>query len=164
MDDDTDGDYSRAPRLEDLARLGRSLHDEEARYVLIGGFAMILQGSVRATKDIDLLVDPAPENVRALKRALSVLADNAVREVDERDLLEYGVVRVADEIVVDLMPSACGVAFGDVTPDDIEQFEVDGVAITTARPALLLRTKQTYRPQDQADALYLRALLDAERG
>jgi len=164
LDDDADGEYSRAPRIEDVARLCQSLNDQRAGYLLIGGFAMILHGSVRGTKDIDLLVDPAPDNVRALKRALAVLPDNAVRDVDAGDLLEFGVVRVADEIVVDLMPSACGIELADVSPADIELFEVDGVAIRTARPALLVRTKQTYRPTDQADVLYLRALLEAEGG
>ena len=115
MDDDADGEYSRAPRIEDVARLCQSLNDQRARYLLIGGFAMILHGSVRGTKAIDLLVDPAPDNVRALKRALAVLPDNAVRDVDDGDLLEFGVVRVADEIVVDLMPSACGIVLADLS-------------------------------------------------
>lgn len=30
-----------------------------ARYLLIGGFAVVLPGGVRRTKDVDLLVDPA---------------------------------------------------------------------------------------------------------
>lgn len=132
--------------------------------MLIGGFAMILHGSVRGTKDIDLLVEPSPDNVRALKRALSVLPDDAARDVADDDLSTYGVVRVADEVVVDLMPSACGVSWSDVTPADVQRFDVDDVPIVTARPALLLRTKQTYRPHDRADAMYLRALIEASGG
>jgi hypothetical protein len=70
MDDDADREYSRAPEYEDLVELCRALNAEGARYLLIGGFAVILHGFVRGTKDIDLLVDASPENVRALKRAL----------------------------------------------------------------------------------------------
>lgn len=57
MDDQDDRGYSRAPELEDLLSLCKALNDSGVRYVLIGGFAVILQGFVRATKDIDLLVD-----------------------------------------------------------------------------------------------------------
>lgn len=77
MDDAPDGSYSRAPELEDLLGLCRALNREGARYLLIGGFAVILHGFVRGTKDIDLLVDPSEENLRVVKRAMATLPDNA---------------------------------------------------------------------------------------
>ena len=63
MDDADDGTHVCAPTLDDVGRIGRSLSHAEARYVLIGGFAVIAHGSGRTTKDIDLLVDPSPENI-----------------------------------------------------------------------------------------------------
>ena len=59
MDDPPDRGYSRAPELEDLVALCRSLNRERVRYVLIGGFAVVLHGLVRTTKTIDLLIDPS---------------------------------------------------------------------------------------------------------
>ena len=56
MDDAADGVYSRAPELEDLLKLCAALNREAVRYLLIGGFAVILHGFVRGTKDIDLQV------------------------------------------------------------------------------------------------------------
>jgi hypothetical protein len=47
----------RPPTLDDLRRICSSLEEQGARYVLIGGFAVILHGGERTTKDIDLLVD-----------------------------------------------------------------------------------------------------------
>ena len=67
MDDTNDRGYSRAPELEDLVALCKALNQEGVRYVLIGGFAVILHGYVRATKDIDLLVDASVENIQRLK-------------------------------------------------------------------------------------------------
>jgi hypothetical protein len=55
VDDQDDREYSLAPELEDLLNLCKALNGEGVRYVLIGGFAVILHGFVRATKDIDLL-------------------------------------------------------------------------------------------------------------
>ena len=56
MDDQDDRRYSRAPELEDLVALCKALNEEQVRYVLIGGFAVILHGFVRATKDIASLI------------------------------------------------------------------------------------------------------------
>ena len=58
-------------------------HDP-VRYVLIGGFAVILHGHVRGTKDIDLLVDPSDENMGRLRRAMASLPDNAIALVESR--------------------------------------------------------------------------------
>ena len=66
MDDEPDRAYSRAPELQDLVDLCRALGEEGVRYLLIGGFAVVLHGFVRTTKDIDLLVDPADDNVAAI--------------------------------------------------------------------------------------------------
>lgn len=71
MDDADDRAYARAPELEDLVGLCRALNSAGVRYVLIGGFAVILHGFVRTTKDIDLLVDPSADNVRAVRLALA---------------------------------------------------------------------------------------------
>ena len=113
MDDSDDREYSRAPELEDVVALCRALNAERVRYVLIGGFAIILHGFVRATKDVDLLVDAWEDNVRAIKRAMATLPDNAAAELNDDDVGKYTVVRVADEIVVGLMARACGLDYSD---------------------------------------------------
>ncbi len=111
MDDPHDGPYAREPQIEDLARICRALNEAAARYILIGGFAVIAHGGVRSTKDIDFLVDAAPDNVARVKQALRILADRAVDEVADTDVARYAVVRVADEVVIDLMARACGVEY-----------------------------------------------------
>jgi len=67
-------------------------------------------------------------------------------------------VRVADEVVVDLMASACGVSLADVA-DEIETGEIAGEPVRFLSAAALLRTKQTIRPKDVPDRLYLERLL-----
>jgi hypothetical protein len=99
VDDQDDRGYSRAPELEDLLTLCQALNAEGVRYVLIGGFAVILHGFVRATKDIDLLIDASVENVQRLKRAMAVLPDNAIALIADDEVERYQVVRIADEIV-----------------------------------------------------------------
>jgi len=130
--------------------------------MLIGGFAVILHGSVRGTKDIDLLLDASVQNIRALKRAMSKLEDNAVALIDDDDVRTYQVVRVADEIVVDLMASACGIDYDTAAARGLEHMEIDGVTIPLASKPLLILMKDTIRDSDRSDVAFLRVLLEEE--
>lgn len=163
MDDQDDRGYSRAPELEDLLSLCKALNAEGVRYVLIGGFAVILHGFVRATKDIDLLVDASVGNVQRLKRAMSSLPDNAIALIADDEIEKYRVVRIADEIVVDLLKTACGVDYERAAEGGIEIRTVEGVPIPVGRKELLIETKQTIRPSDAADVQFLRLRIAAER-
>ena len=154
---------SRPPQLADLVALCRSLNREGARYIVVGGMAMIQAGFVRATEDIDLLVDADPDNQSRLRAALLDLPDQAVRDLEADDLDRYVVVRIADEFVVDLLKAACGVEYEEACPL-IEEVEFDGVRIPFASPVLLWRTKQTVRAKDEVDRRFLSALLDRRPG
>jgi len=149
---------SRAPTESDLVRIARSLNAEGVSYAVIGGFAMIHYGYVRATMDIDLLVRPEPENIERIRRALSILEDKAVLDVRPDDVKQYNVVRVADEVVIDLLAQACEVTLTDVAAE-IEMEVVHGVAIPFLSPKALLMTKQTPRDKDALDRLFLQELL-----
>lgn len=151
----------RSPEDDDLVRLCAALNAEDARYLVVGGMAMNQHGMLRATADIDLLLEGSRENQERVLKALEILPDKAVREVKENDLDEYTVVRVADEIVVDLMLAACGVTYDDAA-NEIEMREVQGVAIPFASAKLLLRTKQTYRERDIPDRIFLEEKLRRE--
>ena len=71
---------------------------------------------------------------------------------------KYEGVRVADEVVVDLMGSASGIDFKSAE-SQIEWHELKGVRIPFASAELMLKTKQTLRKKDEIDRLYLRRIL-----
>lgn len=163
MADPPVGPYSRAPELEDLVELCRQLNESGASYLLIGGFAVILHGFVRGTKDIDLLVDSSRENIEKVKRALCYLPDRAAEEILAEEVERYAVVRVADEIVIDLMAKACGIDYAEAMKSEgCQSFELEGVEIPLATKELLIRTKNTIRPSDAMDVEYLRLRLAEE--
>ncbi len=160
MDDDNDieeGELtSRAPTQEDFVGLCARLNELEARYVVIGGFAIIVSGYPRSTMDVDLLIDTSLENEALVYQALEILPDQAVKELSPGEVSQYSVVRVGDEICVDLMASACGIRYEEAIQDSIIR-TVDGVPIPFASPRLLWRMKEkTHRVKDQADLLFLR--------
>jgi hypothetical protein len=159
--EDVDSAESRPPTLADLLLLCRSLNAQAARYMLVGGLAVNQHGYSRATMDIDLLVDSSLDNQSRVKKSLEVLPDKAVLEIADDDLNDYVVIRVGDEITVDLMASACGINYEDAVRD-VEVVTIDGVSIPVASPATLIRMKQTSRHQDAIDRMFLERLL-AER-
>ena len=93
---------TRAATYEDLVRVAALLDAEAVEYAVIGGYALALQGIVRLTEDVDILVEPTPENARRWVRALSQLPDGAARELVQGKLLlfpvclELGGDRLAD--------------------------------------------------------------------
>jgi hypothetical protein len=151
----------RPPQETDLIGLCRALNKQGARYVVVGGMAVIHHGFLRATEDIDLLLERSRENQVKALAALEILGDKAVREIKETDLDQYTVVRVADEIVVDLMLSACGVTYDDAV-DQIEFRTIEEVRIPFPSAKLLLRMKQTYRDKDVMDRKFLEDKLQRE--
>ena len=151
----------RLPDTDDLIFLCRRLNDAGAKYIVVGGFAIIQHGFARATEDIDLLIDTSPENVGRVKMAMMALPDGAVREVSAEDFKECLVVRVGDEFVVDLMRQACGIDYQEAS-GDVQVMAVCGVPIPFASAKLLWRMKQTYRDKDAADRHFLRELLKNE--
>jgi hypothetical protein len=113
--------------------------------------------------DVDLVVAVDSDNESRVFSALSTLPDNAVREVQPGELQQYNVIRVADEILVDLMRSAGGIEFEEAAKD-VVVLEVQGVPIPFASPRLLWRMKVvTQREKDAADLVFLRHWF-AERG
>ncbi len=154
-----EGAETRPPTINDLIRICRELNKEEAKYVLIGGFAVNYYGLPRGTEDIDLLVEPSEENISRIKKALSFLPDNAVREVNLDDVEKYEVVRVADEIIIDLLKKACDITYNKAK---IEYFEFKGVTIPLADIHTLIKTKQGIRPRDKEDLAFLLSLLEDE--
>jgi hypothetical protein len=161
MENEASPESSRPAIQDDLIRLCRELNNQGARYIVVGGFAVIHHGFLRATEDIDLLIEGSPDNESRVKKALEILPDKAIRELGEDDLRDYLVVRVADDVLIDLMLAACGIGYEEAS-HEIETVEVQGVPIPFASPALLLRMKQTHREKDALDRMFLERKIRGE--
>lgn len=155
-------EYSRPATLEDLKTLIRSLNQQEADYLLIGGYALFAHGYHRATTDIDVLVPATRQAGERIKAALMVLPDRAARDIESSWFEEGENIRVADAFVVDIMLNACGETF-----ESLQQFaetiDLDGLPVRTVNLEGLLRTKQTTREKDVADRIVLERALQEFR-
>jgi hypothetical protein len=77
------------------------------------------------------------------------------------EIERFKVIRIMDEIVVDLMESACGIRYEELSKD-IAYSEVHGVRMPFASPVMLWRMKQpTRREKDIPDLLFLKRWFEA---
>ncbi len=149
---------SRPPTQAEITSLCRRLNELGARYIVVGGLAIQQAGYPRPTFDVDLIIDLAPGNEAKILLAVSELPEHAAAELKVGEVAEFTVIRVADVFTVDLMKSACGLAYADLIDDAVVR-ELDGVSIPFASPKKLWLMKQTYREKDAVDRLFLKQLL-----
>jgi hypothetical protein len=161
-DPPADPELTRAPYLRDLIEICRGLNAAGARYVVMGGMAVNAHGNIRATEDIDLLIETTEENERKVLEVLALLPDGVAKEIKPGEVSDYVVVRICDEFTIDLMAKACGIDYGQAK-DEVTLVTLDGVPVPYASPRLLWKTKQTFREKDQIDRIFLRKLLE-DRG
>ncbi|HET8696244.1 MAG TPA: nucleotidyl transferase AbiEii/AbiGii toxin family protein [Gammaproteobacteria bacterium] len=156
-------DYTRPATWDDVISLARHLAEQGVEYALVGGYALAAHGLNRFTEDIDILVDPAPENSRRWIVALSRLPDAAAAELAaEGDVFaddKRYAIRINDEFTVDVMPSIAGLSWEAMQPHVIAT-TIDGVVMRLLDLRGLLKTKQGARPKDQMDAAVIAAALE----
>ncbi len=136
-----------------LLRLLGRFRDEGVEYVLVGGQAVRLNGYLRATEDVDVLVKPTRANGEKIIRALSFLV--ASKELDAAWFVpsEDGNVeniRVADDLLVDLLFSANGETYESVQPY-VRELTIEGTPVKVLNIDGLIKTKTDYREKDLLD-------------
>jgi hypothetical protein len=104
-----------------------------------------MAGATRPPERSDLLRLCAELN--RLERAIDELGP-------QEDLREWVVVRVNDEITVDLMTAACGVTFAEARDAFILR-AIGALDIPFASRDLMIRLKQGNREKDRIDLEYL---------
>ncbi len=133
-----------------LATVCRLLNEGDVKYVVVGGFAVALHGVVRATKDVDVLIEPTLANAGRALKALEGLTWGVSRQLDPAVIVANPITVIGDDPRVDLLTLAWSVRYADAAPR-AQRVEIDGVEIPFADLDTLIRTKQTDRFQDKAD-------------
>ena len=139
--------------LAEFARFGAS-------YALLGGYAVGFHAKPRATKDLDLLISGAGENLTKIASALAAFgAPRAVvenvRTLGANEIAHFGIPPVR----VDLLRSADGID-AEAAIQRALAVEIDGLTIPVLTIEDLLANKRAAgRPQDIADVALLERVL-----
>jgi predicted nucleotidyltransferase len=121
-----------------------------ARYLVIGGVACILHGHVRATTDLDILIEPTEENAARVLEALERVGYGFAREWQPREIADKPVTVIGDDPAVDIFTIAWTLRYPDALARSIIA-NVDGIAVPLIGLDDLIATKRTGRRQDAAD-------------
>jgi len=140
-----------------LLRVCSLLNNCKAQYLIVGARACWLHGYVRATADVDILIPEDLENHARVIAALSKLEDRAATELTPRDFVENVVVKIADEVEVDVSTRAWTVSYADAIVTALK-ITIEGVEVPYVDLQTLIRSKSTQREQDKVDIQRLRSL------
>lgn len=153
-----------AAQSDQLLHLLRRFHEEGVRYILVGGHAVRLNGFLRNTEDIDLLLPASADNGQRAMRALDFLASS--RDLDpawfEPRSGDPENIRIADDLLVDILFAANGETYESLQPHVVTT-AIEGVPIVTLDIEGLLKTKTTFRDKDRIDREALGRLLEELR-
>ncbi len=142
-----------------FVEISREFNKNSVKYIVIGGFAMIMHGLPRTTVDIELFIEDSLENVEKIKQSLiSVFNDETVNEITTEDIRKYSVIRYGtrEGFYIDLIGRlGNAISFTDAF-NNIDIFEIDGVEIPVCNVDMMIKLKQTVRHRDIADLEFLK--------
>jgi hypothetical protein len=139
-----------------VLRVCRLLNRHRVRYLIAGGVAGNLHGSVRATNDVDVLVPRDVKNAARLLDALARLPYGLARELDAETVATKPITIIGDDPRVDVLTVAATVTFDAAYPRRVVR-RISGVRVPYLHVDDLVRSKRTGRPRDTADIEQLRA-------
>jgi hypothetical protein len=147
------------PTFEKLLAL---LADAGVQFIVVGGVAVTLNGYVRLTEDVDILLGTSKENTARFLNAMSGYGEGFARELSCEDFTdEEGAVRIveeAEQCQVNVFTRMSGQYYADLLVD-AERLSIGARAICYASRAALIRLKEgSVREKDRLDVIALRRI------
>jgi hypothetical protein len=156
----------------DLPKALNALRDAEVEFVLIGGAAMVAQGSAQVTQDLDLCYQRSHENIHRLVKALSPhrpwlrgAPANIPFQFDEETIKRGLNFTLATDIgEIDLLGEVAGLGPYDAVRALSETMQVYGRGCNILSLEGLIKAKRAAgRPRDLAVIPELEALSELRR-
>lgn len=142
---------------DDYREMLRCLSDAGVEFLLVGAYALAAHGYPRATGDMDVWVNPTPENAQRVYMALAVFGA-PLQDVTQQDFSHPDVVFQIGTAPrrIDIMTGISGVKFGDALRN-ASQVDVEAFTIPVLSRADLIKNKEASgREKDLLDAKVLR--------
>jgi len=143
---------------KDFEELFASFNARNVKVLIVGGYAVAFHAKPRFTKDIDLWVEPTPENAERLLAALSDFGFGSLPLTVE-DFTQPGrIVQLGHPPSrVDLMTSVQGLNFEEAWGERVEGRYGAERVFYLGRSHLMRNKELVARPQDQVDLECLRS-------
>jgi hypothetical protein len=142
--------------FDKVRALLEAMNREGVRYIVFGALALAAHGLVRATEDVDVFVEPSPDNIERLQRALrSVWNDPNIDSITAEELSgDYPAVVYYppdEDFGIDFL-TRLGEAYSYATLD-AQDGSLEGIPVRVVTPRQLYEMKRdTVRWKDKGDA------------
>jgi len=141
----------------DFLDILRALCAAEARFLVVGAYAVSVHAEPRATGDLDIWVEPTPRNATRVHEALrsfgAPLHELAVDDLTAPDIVfQIGLPPRR----VDILTSITGVTFAEAWPGRVEVTYGDVRIPVIGRDALVANKLALGRPKDLLDVDLIR--------
>ncbi len=129
--------------------------------MIVGGVAVALNGFVRTTEDVDILIEASAENVTRLLDELGNFGEGHARELSQADFSDSeGAVRIIEDFPLDVFTMMRGKRYADLVRST-KTTRIDDVEVRYLNAQALIALKSdSQRDQDRIDVSALRALKD----
>lgn len=142
----------------DYRDLLAAFNDHEVEFIVVGAHALAAHGHVRATKDLDVWVNPTSQNAERVLSALDAFGAPLFGLTAE-DLTTPGVIFQlgVEPVRIDVLTSIAGVSFEEAWAGRFPtKFDDQAVAVLS-REKLITNKRAVGRVQDLADVAWLEA-------
>jgi predicted nucleotidyltransferase len=140
-----------------LARLARA----KVKFIIAGGVAVALNGFVRTTEDVDILIEASRDNIVRLLDELGDFGEGHARELSVADFSDSeGSIRIIEEFPLDVFTIMRGKRYADLV-GATKTTRIDDVEVNYLNAEALIALKSdSQRNQDRIDVSALRSLQD----
>lgn len=139
---------------DSIARVCYYFHKHQVKFLIIGARACAFHGHIRATQDIDLLIQNDRENIQRAIDTIRELYPHLQEELKPEDFYDSIVVKILDDPEIDVSISAWSVTYENAQSDFKKTFQ-DGIEIPYMGIDSLIKSKDTKREQDIWDVKIL---------
>jgi len=140
-------------------KLLEKLADADVKFIVAGGLAVALNGFVRTTEDVDILIDSSSENVARLLQTLENFGEGHARELSPADFSEVeGAVRIVEDFPLDIFTVMQGKKYSELI-SRANPTKIGAATIHFLDAETLMELKKTsQREKDQIDIAALRRI------
>jgi hypothetical protein len=137
---------------QDFLDLLRAFIDREVRFLIVGAYALGVHGRPRATGDLDVWVDPTPDNAARIMEALEAYGA-PLQQVAADDFSRPGIVfqMGLPPLRIDVLTELSGLTFAEAWPGRISAAFGPLTVDVIGREAFIKNKKATGRARDLAD-------------
>lgn len=142
----------------DFVDFMKALNDASVRYLLVGGYAVIMHGYQRSTGDLDIWVEPTEDNFDRLQTAMRIfgLPSVAIARSDflnpsGMDVFTFG----RPPVSIDILTKVKGLDFAESSAS-AKEMHIQGIKVRTLGVEMLIKAKKiTARHKDLDDVEHL---------